>query len=203
MQKRISIIVGLFLSIVGIVDASNDLQKQWYNNFYIIGYGCLSNNFVKAWEYPVGRQYEYNYGGMLIYKSKHVSPMIQVAYHDAFISVPNGYILYRKFSGFDASIGSRIPFSKKKLKSSECDFGAGIFISGSFDKYEDIDQYMVYPKGGIEFYANYDNLRRIRFVNIGVSVPIKYAVRSSGNYISVGLSSEIGLRIPPKHEKNI
>lgn len=181
-------------------DASDELENHWYNNMYLFGYGCISTNFVKAWEYPIGTQYEYDYGGMLLYKFNYFSPFVQMAYHDAFISIPNGYVLYRKFSGFDASVGSRIPFQKRKSISSEHEFGTGLLVSGRFDKYEDLEQYMVYPEGGIEFYTNWVKLRKLQFINIGVSIPVKYAFRSSGNYLSIGLSTEISLRIPPEHE---
>lgn len=199
-MEKIHIIIVLLLFFNKQIDASDKLQDHWYNHVYLYGYGCMSTNFVKAWEYPVGTQYEYIYGGMLLLKFDHFSPFLQMAYHDAFISVPNGYVVYRKFSGFDASIGSRIPFHSTKGVSAEYEYGTGLLISGSFDKYDGLGQYMVYPKGTVEFYIHWESIQRLRCANIGLLIPIKFAFRPSGNYLGIGFATEIGLRKPSKHE---
>ena len=193
-------ITAICIAILGIT-AANATDRQdgaWYSGFFVKGAAGLGSNFVKSGEYPIGTQYEFRGGGSLGYSLRKVEIAITANYHDEFYAVKNGYVIYRKYSGLDAGLECRVPIVKKEGAYCQREYGIGGVVGGCFDKYDELDQYMIYPQGTVELFAALNPRGRMTFLSMGVVVPIRYAFRTAGHYMGIGLAVEMGLRVPQK-----
>lgn len=169
-------------------------QDKWYSGICIIGQSTVSNSFVKSNGFPIGRQIIASYGGAVGYDIPKLYFSIFFNYHKSIYSIENSFLLYREYKGYECGFDFRHVFFKSS--SIFNNLGGGLFFYGNFDQYLLIKQYMIYPSVGLEFFSSI-NLQRInRFCVIEIAVPISYSFRQSGNFLNVGISLQIGLKIP-------
>lgn len=183
---------------IAVANVKNVQGRAWHSGFFVKGASGLTDNFVKAGEYPIGVQYEFRGGGSFGYRLRKATIAITANYHDALFSVKNGYVIYRKFSGLDVGLESRVPLVKKDGALYRREYGLGGVVGGCLDRYDELDQYMIYPQGAFELFAELNPQGKMSFLSAGVVVPIRYAFRPAGNYMGVGLAVEVSLRMPQK-----
>ena len=161
----------------------------------VSGGGQLSSSFVKSGDFPLGTQLGYQSGGSIGYSANKFDFLLNFKFHDAFYSFENCNVLYRKYKGFVAGISFRFREEKASLSYGLFEnFGVGLIFEGALDRYYLIEQYMVYPRLGIEFYSGYNLFPAWDFFVINFVIPLTYSFRLSGNYLETGLKIETMFR---------
>jgi hypothetical protein len=164
--------------------------------FAVKGQAGIFSSLVKSKDFPVGRQYVATYGGSAGYYAQRMSYFAFINRHQAIHSVPHGLLLYRRYEGYEC--GASVRRMLGKVKHPDAPFGVGVALSGSYDRYAAVKQYMVYPSVGAEAFLSL-NLCRKNIFPVEVGIPFIYAFRQSGHYFNVGISLQVGLCTPQKH----
>ena len=166
--------------------------QERYKGFGIEGQSSLYSSFVKSKDFPIGFQFVSSWGASINYYQTKMSYSVFLNKHQSFYSVANGLLLYRDYNGYECGINFRRIFSE--LKTPHLYWGGGLMISGNYDQYALIEQYMVYPTIGFESFLLFHLLhKKIPFT---ISIPFSYSFRESGHYSNAGLSFRIGLCFP-------
>lgn len=183
-----SIVVNLFF-MQNICAQENELIQ---NRYGIKTHYSILNSFVKSQNLLIGRQIVMNFGGELFYNRNKMFFALFLNYHKSIKSIENSFVIYRDYAGYETGFGIRrlmIKLEKRKIG-----IGFGILLSGNYDKYILVNQYMVYPTLGCEIYAPLYIFKNEHFP-IEISIPITYSFRQAGAYSNFGLNIQIGLCI--------
>jgi hypothetical protein len=166
----------------------------WYNRIFLKGDYTLSDAFVKSTGFPVGSQVVSSYDGAIGYNFHRLSASLFFGGHYSIYSLENSFVLYRDYHGLESGIDVRYGFQKKNsiLKK----YGAGVLLYGSYDQYDLVRQYMVYPSCGVLLFSSFDLFRMYSFMPLEIAVPFIYSFRQSGPFLSIGLSAQGELKIP-------
>jgi hypothetical protein len=175
--------------------AHSDNNGQNRIGLLISGNGQFSFSFVKTGDFPIGAQLGYNSGGSVGYGWNKYDFLLNFNFHDAFYSFKAGHVLYRRYKGFITGMSLRYHEEEDLLT---YDFfsnlGVGVTFDGVFDRYYLIDQYMVYPRLGVELYSAFRLIPKWNLFIINLVAPVTYSFRQSGNYLETGLKIETMLR---------
>jgi hypothetical protein len=163
---------------------------------FVAGHGTFSSVFAKSGSFPVGIQANATAGASVGFGGQRFTLSALFDYHESVYSRERLNVLYRSYSGFALGLDGRIVL--KTLRPSRVflpSLGCGLALSGHFDKYDIFDQYMVYPVASLQPFALF-SFNRFRLLSFAVSLPVSFALRASGNYVSVGLSVSPIFRFP-------
>ena len=153
-------------------------------------------SWVKSKGFPVGRQHVAAYGAGVGYYAARMSYFAFFNRHQAIHSVPRGLLLYRRYEGY--AFGASVRCALGEVKYLGAPFGVGVMLSGSYDRYTVVRQYMAYPSVGAEAFLAF-GLFRNNIFPVEVSLPLIYAFRRSGHFVNLGISLHVGLCTPQKH----
>jgi hypothetical protein len=170
--------------------------KPHTHAIFITGHGSLSSVFAKSGSFPIGIQANAATGASLGFGGRRLALAALFDYHGTLRSKERQNILYRRYSGFALGLDSRIVIKTlRSLRFFSPSLGCGLSLAGHYDKYDMIDQYMVYPVATVRPFAVL-TLNRVPLLSFAIAVPISFALRAPGNYLSIGLSLEPRLRSP-------
>jgi hypothetical protein len=163
---------------------------------FIAGCGSLSSVFAKSGSFPVGYQANGTAGAFVGFGGHRFTLAALFDYHGSLYSRTRLNVLYRSYSGFAVGFDGRIAFkSFGSFRVFSPSLGCGLSLAGHFDKYAIIVQYMVYPVASVRPFVLF-NFNRVPLLSFAVAVPVSFALRAPGNYLSIGLSLEPILHSP-------
>lgn len=143
----------------------------------------------------MGRQHVAAYGASVGYYAARTSYFAFFNRHQAIYSAPRGLLLYRRYEGYECGASARRTLGEVAYLC--VPFGVGVLLSGSYDRYAVVKQYMAYPSVGAEAFLAFGLCRKNIFP-VEVSLPLIYAFRQSGHFVSLGISLHAGLCTPQK-----
>ncbi|MDR1343221.1 MAG: hypothetical protein LBK18_08230 [Prevotellaceae bacterium] len=194
-MKRIAVF-GCALCIFvfcGTAKASDNL----FRGFALKGQGGIFCSLVKSKDFPVGQQYAGAYGGSVGYYAARMSYFAFFGRHQTLYSAPRGLVMYRDYEGYECGVNVRRTLGEVKYLCAP--FGVGAMLSGSYDRYALVKQYMAYPSVGAEIFLSFSPVPTGKKIfPVEVSIPLIYAFRQSGHYFNVGISLQVGLCLPQK-----
>jgi hypothetical protein len=150
------IVVIFILSVVffNTADANENQYKIGIN-----GQTSIYGSFVKSNGFPIGSQFVSSFGGGINYSNSKMFYSVFLNKHQSFYSIANGLLLYRDYKGYECGINIRRTLFE--FKTVHSNIGGGLMLSGNYDQYMLIKQYMVYPSIGIEVFSSFYPLTQL------------------------------------------
>jgi hypothetical protein len=76
-------------------------------------------------------------------------------------------VIFSKFSDLDVGLESRVPLIQKEGALYRQEYVLDRIVCGCLDRYDELDQYMIYPQGAFELFAELDPQGKMSFLSAG------------------------------------